>query len=322
VLKANKYRLYPSDNQKESRDRHFGCGRFVFNPALETKTWAYSAPKTSLSGYDLQVELKDLKEDCPWLWEVNSQSLQCALLNLDMAVRQLFQRTCGKFPDFKKRSGKQSFLCPQNITIENGWLSVPKFKKGINIVLHREIKGIIKWATLSKTPAGKYFVSILTETKEVIPAKNIIDTKTTVGIDLGIKTFAVPSDGTEFENQKYLKQSLERPRILQRRVSGKVTGGSNRKKSVKRLATLPEKITNQRKDFLHKVTDAITRQYDRVCVEDLAVSNMIKNHKLSQSISDAGWGMFGIFKKYKADWHRTSILAIGKFEPGAKLYNS
>jgi putative transposase len=305
LLKANKYRLYPTDPQKELLDKHFGCGRLVFNPALETMTWAYSALKTSLSGYGFTSRVKRPEKRLPWLWEVNSQSLQAALLDLDMAVRQLFQWTCGKFPDFfpnfKRRSGKQSFLCPQNITVENGRLSIPKFKKGINIVLHREIKGIINRATLSKVPAGKYFVSILTETKEVIPAKNIIDTKTAVGIDLGVKTFAVLSDGTEFENQKYLKQSLERLRILQRRVSGKVTGGSNRKKSVKRLDTLPEKITNQRKDFLHKVTDAITRQYDRVCIEDLAVSNMIKNYKPSQFVSDAGWGMFGIFPKYKAD---------------------
>jgi putative transposase len=228
----------------------------------------------------------------------------------------------GKFPNFKKRSGKQSFLCPQNITIENGRLSIPKFKKGINIVLHREIKGIIKRATLSKTPAGKYFVSILIETKEVIPAKNIIDTKTAVGIDLGIKTFAVLSDGTEFENQKYLKQSLERLKILQRRVSRKVKGGSNRKKSVKRLTTLHEKITNQRKDFLHKVTDAITKQYDTVCVEDLAVSNMLKNHKLSQSISDVGWGIFGTLLKYKAEWRGNNILEVGRFEPSSKLPNT
>lgn len=321
MLKANKYRLYPSDWQKELLDKHFGSVRFVFNLALETKTWAYSAHKTNLSRYDLQVQLKDLKEDCTWLREVNSQSLQAALLNLDMAYANFFKGR-GKFPNFKTRSGKQSFLCPQNITIENGWLCIPKFKKGINIVLHREINGIIKSATLSKTPAGKYFVSILTETKDVIPAKNIIDTKTTVGIDLGIKTFAVLSDGTEFENQKYLKQSLQRLKILQRRVSRKVKGGSNRKKSVKRLATLHEKITNQRKDFLHKVTDAITKQYDTVCVEDLAVSNMIKNHKLSQSISDVGWGMFGIFLKYKADWRGNNLLEIGKFEPSTKLHNT
>ena len=163
------------------------------------------------------------------------------MLFRSMAYANFFKGR-GKFPNFKKRSGKQSFLCPQNIIIENGWLCIPKIKKGINIVLHREIKGIIKNATLSKTPAGKYFGSILTETKEVIPAKNIIDPKTTVGIDLGIKTFAVLSDGTESENQKYLKQSLGRLKILQRRVSGKVTGGSNRKKSVKRLATLPAEV--------------------------------------------------------------------------------
>src|ERR1017187_2166835 len=165
VLKANKYRLYPSDPQKELLDKHFGSVRFVFNLALETKTWAYSAHKINLSRYDLQVQLKDLKQDCTWLREVNSQSLQAALLSLDMAYAHLFKGR-GKFPNFKKRSGKQSFLCPQNITIENGCLCIPKFKKGINIVLHRKIKGIIKSAILSKTPTGKYFVSILNSYSE------------------------------------------------------------------------------------------------------------------------------------------------------------
>src|ERR1039458_8850754 len=139
VLKANKYRLYPSDPQKELLDKHFSSVRFVFNLALETKIWAYSAHKTNLSRYDLQVQLKDLKQDCTWLGEVNSQSLQAVLLNLDMAYANFFKGR-GKFPNFKTRSGKQSFLCPQNI--------IPKFKKGINIVLHQEIKGIIKSATI------------------------------------------------------------------------------------------------------------------------------------------------------------------------------
>ena len=187
--------------------------------------------------------------------------------------------------------------------------------------MHRQIKGIIKSATLGKTRAGKYFASILTETKDVMPAKNAIDPETAVGIDLGIKTFAVLSDGTEIENQKYLKQSLGRLKIMQRRVSRKVKGSRNRKKSVKRLASLHEKITNQRKDFLHKVTDVITRHYDTVCIEDLTVSNMIKNHKLSQTISDAGWGIFGVLLKYKAAWRGINILEIGKFEPSSKLHN-
>lgn len=321
MLRANKYRLYPSDSQKELLDKHFGSVRFIFNLALETKTWAYSANKTNLSRYDLQVQLKDLKEECAWLKEVNSQSLQSTLLNLDTAYINFFKGR-GKFPNFKKRSGKQSFLCPQNVSLKKGKLSIPKFKEGIDIVLHRPIKGIIKSATLSKTPTCKYFVSILTETGELTPAKKNIETKKTVGLDLGIKTFAVLSDGTEFNNPKYLKQSLLRLKVLQRRVSRKVKGSNNRKKSVKRLATLHEKIANQRKDFLHKVTDVITKRYDTICIEDLAVSNMIKNHKLAQSISDTGWGFFVTFLKYKAEWRGKNILEIGRFEPSSKLHNS
>jgi len=321
VLKANKYRLYPSDSQKELLDHHFGSVRFIFNLALETKTWAYSSHKANISRYELQVQLKDLKEDCTWLKEINSQSLQAALLNLDIAYTNFFKGR-GKFPNFKKRTGKQSFLCPQNVSIKSGSLCIPKFKEGIKAMLHRPINGDIKSATISKTPTGKYFVSILTETKEAIPIKKNIDVAKTIGIDLGIKTFAVLSDGTKYKNPKHLKQSLQRLKVLHRRVSRKVKGGNNRKKSIKRLATLYEKVANQRKDFLHKVTDAITKQNDTLCVEDLAVSNMIKNNKLAQSISDVSWGMFGTLLKYKADWRGNNILKIGRFEPSSKLHNT
>ncbi len=321
VLKANKYRLYPSDSQKELLDKHFGSVRFIFNLALETKTWAYSTQKVNISRYELQVQLKDLKEECVWLKEVNSQSLQVALLNLETAYINFFKGR-GKFPNFKKRSGKQSFLCPQKVMIKNGGLYIPKFREGIKIILHRSIKGIIKSATLSKTATDKYFVSILTETKEVIPYKKEIDPNSTVGIDLGIKTFAVLSDGTEFENPKYLNHSLQRLKVLQRRSSRKIKGSNNKKKSLKRVAKLHEKITNQRKDFLHKVTDAITKQYDTICVEDLAVSNLMKNHKLARSISDAGWGVFGTFLQYKADWRGNNVLGIDRFEPSSKLHNT
>lgn len=228
----------------------------------------------------------------------------------------------GSFLISKNGQVTNLFLCPQNVTIESGWLCIPKFKDGIKVVFHRPIKGIIKRLTLSKTPTGKYFVSILTETKEVMPDKKQIDINTSVGIDLGIKTFAVLSDGTEFDNPKYLKQSLQRLKVLQRRASRKKKGSSNRKKSVKRLAVLHEKITNQRKDFLHKVTNAITKQYDSLCIEDLAVNNMVKNHKLAQSISDVGWGIFGTFLKYKAEWRGKNVLEIGRFEPSSKLHNT
>lgn len=321
MLKANAYRLYPSDSQKELLDKHFGSVRFVFNLALETKTTAYSANETNLSRYDLQVQLKDLKEDCTWLKEVNSQSLQAALLNLDMAYANFFKGH-GKFPNFKKRSGKQSFLCPQNVNIEKDLLSVPKFKDGIKIILHRPIKGIIKSATLSKTSTGKYFASVLCETGELIIDKKNITDKTAVGIDLGIKTFAVLSDGTEYGNPKHLKKSLTRIKVLQKRVSRKKKGSNNRAKAKLKLATLHEVITNQRKDFLHKVTNEITNRFDTICIEDLNVKGMVRNHCLAQSISDVGWGEFERQLRYKAEWRGKNLLQIGRFEPSSKLHNT
>lgn len=302
-------------------DKHFGSVRFVFNLALETKEWAHSAYKVSISRYDLQVQLRELKEDLDWLNKVNSQSLQAALLNLEVAYDNFFNKR-GSFPKFKKRTDKQSFLCPQRVSIKNNTLFIPKFKEGIKIVLHREMKGLIKSATITKTSTGKYFASILTETKDAMPTKNIIDNKSSIGVDLGIKTFAVLSDGTEYNNPKYLKQSLQRLKVLHKRVSRKLKGSNNRKKSIKKLAILHEKITNQRKDFLHKVTDAITKRYDTICVENLAVSGMIKNHKLAQSISDVGWATFITFLKYKAEWRGKNVLEIGRFEPSSKLHNT
>jgi putative transposase len=320
MLKANKYRLYPTDTEKELLNKHFGCVRFVYNLALETKTNAYSVHRVNISRYDLQVQLKDLKEDCAWLKEVNSQSLQVALLNLDIAYGNFFKgRT--DFPKFKKKSNRQSFNCPQSVIIESDRLYIPKFKNGIKIVLHRPINGVIKSATISKTPTNKYFVSILTDTGIVIPNKKPVEIKTSVGIDLGLKTFAVLSDGTEFENPKHLRNSLERLKVLSRRVSRKVKGSNNRKKAVKNLAILHEKITNQRKDFLHKVTDAITKRYDTLCIEDLTPANMVKNHCLALSISDAGWGMFGTFLKYKSEWRGDNVLEIDRFDPSSKMHN-
>ena len=320
MLKAFKYRIYPDSDQKVLLDKHFGCVRFIFNLALETKTSAYSTHKVNLSRFDLQTQLKDLKNDCTWLKDVNSQSLQSSLLNLDAAYCSFFKGR-SKFPNFKKKSDKQSFHCPQSVVIEKGLLYIPKFKDGIEIVLHRRIKGEIRSATISRTPTNKYFASILCETGIAIPAKKPIDIKTSVGIDLGIKTFAVLSDGTEFENPKHLKNSLQRLKVLQRRVSKKVKGSNNRRKAVKKLAVLHETITNQRKDFLHKATYAITKRFDTICIEDLSPKNMVKNHNLAQSISDAGWGTFGVFLKYKSEWRGSNVLEIGRFDPSSKMHN-
>lgn len=313
MFKALKYRLYPTVAQEELIIKHIGSSRFIYNLALETKRTAYIGNKVNLSRYDLQKQMVDLKNECEWLKEVNSQSLQVALLNLDNAYSK-FYKGAG-FPKFKsKRYGKQSFSVPQDIKIKNEKLVIPKFREGINIILHRPIKGEIRQATISKTPTGKYFASILCETGEVIKQKAIIKENTTIGIDLGIKTYLVSSDGKEFDNPRFLSEAQSRLKYFQRKYS-KHKG----KRTKNRLAILYEKVTNQRNDFLHKTSSELIKNHDSIAIEDLNISGMVKNHCLAQSISDAGWAMFITMLEYKAEWYGKNILKIGRFEPSSKL---
>ena len=208
-----------------------------------------------------------------------------------------------------------SFNIPQNVLLENGKLIIPKFKKGIDIVFHRPTKGDIRQATISRTPTGKYFVSILCETGEPIKPKAIIKENTTVGIDLGIKTYLVASDGKEFDNPKFLRKAQSKLKYVQRKYS-KHKG----KRTKQKLAILHEKVANQRKDFLHQTSSELIKNHESIAIEDLAVSNMVKNHNLAQSISDAGWSTFVTMLEYKAEWYGKNILKIGRFEPSSKLH--
>ena len=316
MFRAYKYRLYPTNPQKVLIHKHCGSVRFLYNLALETKTTAYLGNKVNLSRYDLQKQLVELKKELPWLKEVNSQSLQSALINLDEAYNKFFKGA--GFPKFKKKISGGSFAVPQNVKIENNLLIIPKFKEGIKISLHRPTKGIIKSATISVSPTGKYFVSILCDTKEGLPTKAPIKENTSIGIDLGIKDFAVTSDGEVISNPKFLRSSVDRLKVLQRRASKKKKGSQNRKKANKRVALLHEKIKNQRQDFLHKVSSRIVSENQTICLEDLAVSNMIKNHNLAQAISDVSWSEFNRMIEYKAEWYGVNILRIGRFAPSSK----
>jgi len=317
LYRSFKYRLYPSQEQEVLLSKHFGHCRFLWNLALETKTNAYLSAKVNYSRFDLQKQLVDLKKECEWLKEVNSQSLQFVLQNLDLAYKKFFKGA--GFPKFKSKHNKQSFHVPQNVKIEDSWLVIPKFKKkGIKIKLHRPLEGTIKSATISRTPTGKYFVSILCDTKEPIPTKVHIKENTTIGIDLGIKDFAVTSEGEVIENPKFLRNKIERLRVLQRRASKKQKGSSNRKKANKRVALLHEKIKNQRQDFLHKISTKLIRENQTICLENLGVSNMMKNHCLAQAISDVSWSEFNRMIEYKAEWYGVNVLRIGRFAPSSK----
>lgn len=316
-----KYRIYPSEEQKVLLEKHFGCSRLIYNLGLECKTMAWNGSKRNLTWFDISKQLPDLKEEYTFFKEVNSQSLQMSLRNLDTAYKNFF-RGRARFPNFKSRKSKQSFQCPQRISVENGKLYIPKFKKGIKIVLHRPIKGLIKTTTISRTPTNKYFVSFIVETKDHIPEKRELSNDKAVGLDLGIKSFLVTSDGIKFDNPKYLKASLAKLKRLQI-VFSKKKNGSNRYNRFKfRVARIHERIANQRKDFLHKVSDVITKQYDTICIENLSVSDMLKNHNLARSISDCGWGMFKQFLEYKAEWRGVNIVEIGRFDPSSKTCSS
>ena len=303
--------------------QHFGASRWVYNYALNKKMLAYQLEKKSLSRFDIQAELPGLKaaEDTAWLKNVNSQTLQVSLENLDKAYTKFFKEKKG-FPKFKsKHNNRQSFSVPQNgkVDFETSKLSLPKFKSDIKIVLHRKFEGKSKTVTISKTPTGKYFASILVEVDKIIPAKAPIDENKAVGIDLGIKTFAVLSDGSSIENPHNLKRSLKRLKQRQRSLSRKKKGSKNRNKARIKLASIHEKVTNQRLDFLHKTTDVIAKKYDTICLETLSVSNMVKNHKIAQALSDVSFCKFNEFLEYKAEWYGKNILRIGRFEPSSRL---
>jgi len=318
MLKAFKYRIYPTAEQAELINKHIGSCRFVYNLALETKQTAYAGHRVNLSCFDLIKQLPELKEQCEWLNEINSQSLQQSITHLDNAFTRFFKGQ-GDFPNFKKKTATQSFNVPQNVIIdfENNKLIIPKFKKkGIDVVLHRKFKGVTKQATISKTPTGKYFVSVLVDTTDKIKKQKTIKENTTIGIDLGIKSFLVTSNGLEIDNPKFLKKSLSKLKFVQRKFS-KHKG----KRTKQKLAIIHEKVTNQRKDFLNKVSTELINNHDSIAIEDLNISGMVKNHKLAQSISDVGWGMFVSMLEYKAEWAGKNILRIGRFDPSSKTCN-
>jgi putative transposase len=277
-----------------------------------------------LSRFDIQADLPGLKkaEDTKWLKEVNSQSLQASLENLDRAYKAFFKQHKG-FPKFKnKHKSKQSYSIPQHsdVDFEKCLLIVPKMKP-ISIRFHRDFEGKIKTITIKKTTTNKYFASILVETKDVVKKPKAIKESTTIGLDLGIKDFAVLSTGEKIANPKTLKQYEHKLKKAQQQVSRKTKGGKNREKAKLKIAKVHEKIANVRKDFLHKLSYRLTHesQVNSIVIEDLNVLGMVKNHKLAKSISDCSWSEFVRQLEYKSEWYGKNLITIGRFEPSSKL---
>ncbi len=315
IHKSYKFRIEPTSEQIVLLSKHFGACRFVFNKFLHERKEKYLNEKTSLNYYDNARTLTDLKkeEDFDWLKEINSQSLQSAIRNLDSAYKNFFNKQ-NKFPRFKSKYDKQSFKIPQNALINEGKLVIPKFKEGIKINLHREIEGEILFATITKSTTGKYYVSITCE----VNYKPFDKTGLKVGIDTGIKDLAILSDGKTYENIKVLKSKLKKLKYQQRQLSKKQKGSNSRQKQKIKLSLTHEKITNIRKDYLHKISTEIVKNHDIISVEDLSVKNMMKNHKLAQSLSDVSLGMFYTILEYKSKWNDKSFVKIDRFFPSSK----
>ncbi len=321
MLRAYKYRIYPTDEQKILFAKTFGCCRFVYNWGLNVKKKTWETEKKCVSRFDLQKILSaQLKRENEWLKEINSQSLQSSLGDLEHAYKTFFSKRNGS-PRYKSKHNKQSFQSPQHssVNFDKGTLSIIK-AKDIPCVFDRRFKGKIKTVTISMTPAGRYYASILVDTNiQELPTSEI-NSNTTIGIDMGIKDLAVVSDGRTIENQKNLQHSQKRLKMLQKRLSRKQKGSNNRNKARIKVARMHEHIANQRHDYLHKITHALTHdsQVRTICIEDLNVKGMTRNHHLAQAVNDASFGEFRRQLEYKCRWYGVNLIKINRFAPSSK----
>lgn len=320
INKVYKFRISPNEEQEILLSKHFGCSRFVYNYFLNERKEQYQKDKKSDNYYSQAKTLTDLKkqEEYNWLKEVNSQTIQFALRCLDTAYVNFF-RGNAQFPNFKSRKHKNTFTIPQFGRLEENRIHIPKFKNGIKVKLDkREIKGKIGKMNITKTPTGKYYVSIFTEqTIEQLPKTN-----KQVGIDLGIKDFVITSDGIKFKNNRYTKKYSRELKKAQQHLSRKRKGSNEFEKQNLKVAKIHEKIASCRLDTLHKVSYQLVKENDLIVVEDLNVKGMIKNHKLSKHIADASWGHFVNLLSYKCDWYGKELVKVNRFYPSSKTCNS
>ena len=319
INRTYKFRLYPNDSQTDLMEKHFGCTRFVYNYFLNQRIEQYRITGKSDNFYSQAKALTALKkkDETSWLKEVNAQSLQFAIRCLETAYINFFKKRA-KFPKFKSKRSKNRFTVPQCSHISDNRLFIPKFKEGIKCRVHREIKGKIGKVTVSKTPSGKYFVSVFTEEEYTTPLEK---TNKSIGLDMGLKDFIVTSEGEVFKNNRYTRKYERSLAKAQRHLSRKKKGSGEFENQRLKVARLYEKISNSRSDYMNKCSISLVRRYDTICIEDLNVKGMIRNHHLSKSIADVSWGSFITMLTYKADWNNKKVVKIDRYFPSSQTCN-
>lgn len=312
---AVKVRIYPTSEQQEALSKAFGCARWFWNNSLAQTNRLYKETGKGLSQQGMNDRLPGLKKEFEWLAEPYSQVLQSVSLNLSRAFINFFEGRAS-FPSFKSKHDKQSIQYPQNVKLTDVGLKLPKLGV-IKVKIHRVFDGKLKTVTVSLTPSGKYFASLLFDDGRPEVEKTM-DGKA-VGIDLGLTHFAITSDGSKFDNPRVLKKHSRNLKRKQQKLSRKVKGSNRRQKARRIVARVHEKIANVRKDFLHKLSRKMVNENQVICVENLAVKNMVKHHNLAKAISDASWSEFTRQLKYKAGQNGKIYQEVDRFFPSSKI---
>ncbi len=319
--KAVKVRVYPTPEQEILLAQHFGCARWWWNYGLNKSIETYKETGQGLGRSALNALLPKLKiaEETVWLAECYSQVLQAVTLNLTTAYKNFFDGRA-RFPRFKSKHGRQSIQYPQNVKVENGAVKLPGKIGAVKAKIHRSIEGTIKTVTVSSYPSGKYYASILSELEGDNP--QVSTEGNIVGIDLGLKHFAVVSDGSKvskFDNPKHLREHEKNLKRKQQKLARKLQRSNSRHKYRKVVARVYERVRNSRQDFLHKLSRKLVNENQVVAVENLHVKGIVRNHNLAKAISDAGWGMFTNFLAYKLEKNGGKLVEIDRWFPSSKL---